>query len=48
MAKKTKTQTVYRRADNGHFTTEGYAKKHPNTTVKETNKVPAQKPKKSK
>lgn len=36
---KSKTQTSYRRADNGHYTTKTYAKNHPKTTVKETNKV---------
>lgn len=38
--KKTKTSTRYRRADTGQYTTEEYAKKHPKTTVKETDKVP--------
>lgn len=34
---KTKKSTVrYRRADNGQYTTEAYAKKHKKTTVKET------------
>ena len=31
--------TKYRRSDNGHYTTEQYAKKHPKTTVKETDKA---------
>lgn len=30
--------TDYRRADNGRYTTEKYADKHPNTTIKETRK----------
>ena len=42
MAKKVN----YRRADNGQYTTEKYAQKHPNTTVKETEKKPAPKKKK--
>jgi len=33
-----KKQVVYREADKGLFVTEEYAKKHPKTTVKETNK----------
>ena len=36
---KTTTKTSYRKADTGTYTTEDYAKKHPNTTVKETDKV---------
>ena len=36
---KSKTQTTYRRADTGEYTNEDYAKKHPDTTVKETDKV---------
>lgn len=28
----------YRRADSGQYTTKKYADKHPNTTVKETDK----------
>lgn len=39
-----KTQTAYRRADTGTFTTEEYAKKHPSTTVKETNPTPKKSP----
>jgi len=39
----TKTQTRYRRADTGTYTTERYAKEHPKTTVKEIDKVPAPK-----
>ena len=31
-----KTTTLHRRADNGLFCTEEYAKNHPNTTVTET------------
>jgi hypothetical protein len=34
---KAKT-THYRRADTGQYTTEKYAKDHPRTTVKETDK----------
>lgn len=34
-----KTIIRYRRADNGQYTTEEYAKNHPKTTVKETDKV---------
>lgn len=30
----------FRRADNGQYTTEEYAKKHKDTTVKETQKPP--------
>jgi hypothetical protein len=36
---KNKTRTNYRRADTGEYTTEQYAKKHPKTTVKETDQV---------
>ncbi len=42
----TKTKTSYRRADTGQYTTPGYAKKHPTTTVKETDKVKKNPPKK--
>ena len=38
-----KTIIHYRRADNGEYTTEKYAKKHPTTTVKETERVPPKK-----
>jgi hypothetical protein len=31
-----KSAPKYRRADNGHYTTPGYAKRHPRTTVKES------------
>ena len=34
-----KTVKVARRADNGQFTTKGYAEKHPDTTVVEKVKV---------
>jgi hypothetical protein len=34
-----KTQTRYRDAITGKYVTEEYAKKHPKTTVKETDKV---------
>jgi hypothetical protein len=49
MAKTSKTNTNYRRADTGRYTTEDYAKKHPTTTVKETDKTtkaPTKQPKK--
>jgi len=36
MAKKRAKNVRYRSAVTGHFVTEGYAKKHPKTTVKET------------
>ena len=39
----TKTQIRHRRADTGTYTTEKYAKEHPKTTVKETDKVPTHK-----
>ncbi len=41
MPKTSKQQTtkVYRRADNGQFTSPDYVKKHPNTTVTETRPV---------
>jgi hypothetical protein len=48
MATKKKTVKKYRRADTGRYTTEDYAKKHPNTTVRETDKVTKRKPKKKK
>ena len=31
--------TKFRDADKGRYTTEEYAKKHPKTTVKETDKI---------
>jgi len=34
-----KSKTSFRRADTGQYTTKKYAEKHPNTTVKETDKV---------
>jgi hypothetical protein len=34
-----KNRINYRRADNGKFTTEEYARRHPNTTVRETDKI---------
>ncbi len=37
---KYKTVTLYRSAISGKIVTEAYAKKNPNTTVKETMKVP--------
>jgi hypothetical protein len=40
---KIKTKTSYRRVDDGKYTTEEYAKNHPTTTVKETDKVPVKK-----
>jgi hypothetical protein len=39
MPKTSKTNTNYRRADNGQYTTKDYAIKHPTTTVKETDKT---------
>jgi hypothetical protein len=33
-----KTKINYRRADNGQYTTEQYAKRHPKTTVKESDR----------
>jgi hypothetical protein len=39
------TRSIYRRVDNGKFTTEKYAKKHQKSTVKETVRVvPPKKP----
>lgn len=40
---KTTTKTNYRDAGNGRYVTETYAKKHPGTTVKETDKVTTKK-----
>ncbi|MFZ0533008.1 MAG: hypothetical protein WAM09_07480 [Anaerolineales bacterium] len=40
---KDKTQTKYRDAGTGQYITKEYAKNHPKTTVKETNKVVTQK-----
>jgi hypothetical protein len=40
---KTKKIQHYRKAGDGQYTTEEYAKKHPKTTVKETDKIPAKK-----
>jgi hypothetical protein len=40
---KDKTQTKYRDVGTGQYITEEYAKNHPKTTVKETNKVVTQK-----
>lgn len=34
--KKPTTPPKFRRADTGRYTTPGYAKKHPKTTVKES------------
>lgn len=39
MSKGNKTVIHYRRADNWHYTTKEYAERHPNTTVKETDKI---------
>jgi hypothetical protein len=36
MAKSTRQPSKFRRADNGQYTTPGFAKKNPNITVKET------------
>lgn len=41
---KPKTRTNYRDADTGQYTSEDYAKKHPDTTVKETDKVVKKQP----
>lgn len=38
-SRKTTTQTNYRSAVTGRYVKEGYAKRHPKTTVKETDKV---------
>ena len=38
MAKQPKIQTDFRRADNGRYTTEKFADKHPKITIKETRK----------
>ena len=43
-----KTKTNYRDAGDGKFVTETYAKKHPQTTVKETDKVVKKQPAKKK
>lgn len=43
MAGKAKTRKVNRSAETGQFVTEGYAEKHPKTTVTETVKVPKKK-----
>jgi hypothetical protein len=40
----TKNVPHYRRVDNGHYVTPGYAKNHPKTTVKETDKIVVKKP----
>ena len=45
---KPTTTTRYRDAKTGQYTTEEDAKKHPNTTVKEIDKVTSNKPKKKK
>ena len=44
MAKITKKIEKFRDADTGHYVTEDYAKKHPKTTVKETDKIVVKKP----
>lgn len=41
---KTKIIEKFRDAETGGYVTEEYAKKHPKTTVKETQKVPVKKP----
>jgi hypothetical protein len=38
LASGTKQGSDFRRADNGRYTTEKYADKHPKTTIKETRK----------
>jgi hypothetical protein len=40
---KNKTRTNYRNAGTGEYTSEDYAKKHPKTTVKETDRVTTKK-----
>ena len=35
---KNKPQVIFRRADNGQFTTANYVKKHPKTTITERRK----------
>ncbi len=37
---KFKIQIIYRDATNGQIVTKAYADKHPNTTTKETRKIP--------
>ena len=46
MASKGRTKKLYRSAKTGLFVKKGYVKKHPNTTVTETVKVPKKKRKK--
>ena len=46
MAKIIKTVEKFRKADKGTYTSEDYAKKHPSTTVKETDKIVVKTPKK--
>jgi hypothetical protein len=50
MAKETKVVKVekFRDAEKGTYTTEDYAKKHPKTTVKETDKIIVKTPAKKK
>jgi len=43
MAPRGKTRKAHRSAITGRFVKEGYAKRHPKTTVKETVKVPRKK-----
>jgi hypothetical protein len=43
MSKNNLNSAKYRRADNGQYTTERYAKSHPKTTVKESAPTPKKK-----
>ena len=43
MPAKIKIRINYRRVDTGVYVTEEYAKKHPHSTVKETDRVPSTK-----
>lgn len=45
MDKKKRTRKIRRDAKTGRFVTEKYVKKHPNTTVTETVKIPGKKKK---
>jgi hypothetical protein len=46
MSKKRRTRRFYRDARTGRFVTKDYAKKHPDTTVKEERRRPKRKGKK--
>jgi len=41
LSKSQTKQTAYRSAETGRFVTKQYAKRHPQTTVKERNPVPS-------